>query len=242
MHANRTRLLDWPALFNARDLGGLPAAGGATRFGALVRSDTLRRLTEPGWAALRAHGVTTILDQRAPTESRNWSYPVGDHATYRNMPFMDDAALASVGARFEVDGDNYLWQLEHEPRRIGAILTAIADAPPGGVLIHCAAGKDRTGLVTALALSVAGVDRETVVADYALTQAAMAPMLEEQLAAEPDRSRWDRMRVAYRCRPELLTAVLAELDSRHGGVAGYLDRAGVDDAKLDRIRTRLVDS
>lgn len=139
-------------------------------------------------------------------------------------------------------GENCLWQLEHRRRSVGRILAAIADAPPGGVLVHCAAGEDRTGLVVALALAIAGVAREEIAADYALSASAVAPMLEEHLAVEPDPSRRDRLRSMYRFPPEAMMALLADLDRRHGGVAGYLRSAGAGEDTQDRLRTRLVGS
>jgi protein-tyrosine phosphatase len=145
-----------------------------------------------------------------------------------------------VNQRFDSDGDNYLWQLEHNPPRVGTILSAIAEVACGGVLVHCAAGKDRTGLITALVLSIAGVDREVIASDYALSAAALVAMMEEHLAGEPDSSRWDRVRRMYQSPPEAMAELLAELDRRHGDVVGYLRIAGVTDDVQERIKARLV--
>jgi len=234
------RQLRWPELFNARDLGGLPAEGGATRFKAVIRSDSLYRLTDAGWADLKAYGVTTIVDIRAPTEHRARSIRVRGAVDYRNVALLDDAALARVNRRFDIEGDNYLWQLEHNAHRVGTILTVIADAAPGGVLIHCEAGKDRTGLIAALVLAIARVDRHVIAADYALSAPALVAMMEEHLSAEPDLSRWDLVRSRYRSSPDAMSGLLAELDRRHGDVVHYLRFAGVRDDVRERIKARLA--
>ena len=234
------RQLAWPALLNARDLGGLRAKDGYTRFGAVVRSDSLYRLTDAGWAHLATYGVTTILDIRTPNECRALPIRLRDATHYWNVPLLDDAAYARVSRRFDMEGDNYLWQLEHRPRRIDTILTAIADAPCGGVLVHCAAGKDRTGLITALVLTIAGVDRDLIATDYALSAAALIPMMEEHQAAELDPTRRGRVRRMYQSPPEAMVGLLAELEMRHGDVVGYLRFAGVRKDVQERIKARLV--
>lgn len=111
--------------------------------------------------------MATIIDTRAPNECRVRPIRVRGAVDYRNVPLLDDVALARVARRFDVEGENYLWQLEHHVRRVGTILTVIADAAPGGVLVHCAAGKDRTGLIASLVLAIAGVDRKVIASDYA---------------------------------------------------------------------------
>jgi len=234
------RRLEWAALVNARDLGGLPSAGGETRFRAVVRTDGHGRLTGAGRAALVAYGVRTIVDLRSATEVRDAPSPLRDHEGYRNLPFIDEAGLRQLD-RYDTAAASYLWQLESQAVRVAAILHAIAEAPAGGVVVHCFAGKDRTGLITALLLTVAGVELDAVAGDYALSEAALAGMLDEALAAEPDPARRARLRLAYSAPPDAMALVLAELGRRYGGVEGYLDRTGVDGATRDALRRRLLD-
>lgn len=237
--AGEHRRLAWDDLVNARDAGGLPASGGRVASGTFVRSDSLVRLTDAGRAAMLAHGVTTIVDLRAPRELAEWPNPLRDHPGFRNLPLLDDADMEAAG-RFDSAEEVYRWMVRRRARRIAAILRGIAEAPPGGVLVHCAAGKDRTGIVTALVLSVAGVDRDVIAEDYALSAWWVERMLEEWLATEPDPAEHDRMRRMAEARPEIILAMLADLDRRHGGVAPYLSAIGVGEDAQERLRLRLL--
>jgi hypothetical protein len=113
----RERWVDWPDLLNARDLGGLPVGASATRFGTVVRSDSLSRLTEAGLTAMWDYGVRTVVDLRSPGERARWPSPVQDWGGLRARPVFDDAALAVVEQRFQADSTGfYVWPLETAPR------------------------------------------------------------------------------------------------------------------------------
>jgi protein-tyrosine phosphatase len=240
----RGRLLAWEGLANARDLGGYPAAGGReTRWGAVVRSDSLAALTDAGRAALAAYGVRAVVDLRLPDELARHPNPYatpGDHAiAYTNVSILDPAA------GFPPDtltlADNYLWSLDRFAGLVADAVSAVATAPEGGVLVHCAAGKDRTGLISALLLGLVGVADETIAADYALTAELLRPRDQEWLEHGPG-ERADREALAARFAPtaEVMLAVLDGLRSRYGGVEQYLAAAGVSPADLDRLRDRLL--
>jgi protein-tyrosine phosphatase len=240
-----TRRLAWEGVLNARDLGGYPAAGGReTRWGAVVRSDSLTDLTTAGQAALAGYGVRTIIDLRLADEIARHPNPFatpGDHEVgYTNVSVIDPAA----GFPPETDtlGENYLWMLDRFAGFVAEVVTAVAGAPEGGVLIHCAAGKDRTGLISALLLGLAGVPAETIAADYAMTAELLRPRDEAWLAAAPPEERTEREAVLARFAPtaEVMLEVLAGLEERYGGVEGYLVAAGVSRADLDRLRERLL--
>jgi len=124
----------------------------------------------------------------------------------------------------------------------GAAVTAIARAPEGGVLVHCHAGKDRTGLVVALLLTLVGVPDDIIVADYALSDRYLQPLYDEILAAIDDPPRRERLRSWLHARPEGMQGALAALDERYDGAASYLRAAGVSADDLARARERLVTS
>jgi protein tyrosine/serine phosphatase len=228
--------LTWSGCTNVRDLGGLPVeGGGVVRDRALVRSDSLTRLDEDGVQALDAYGVAQVIDLRAETEVATPPHPYAGAATYRNEPWVDvslgeDATLV----------DFYLGSLDRNTDRIASVVRAFVDAPPGTVVVHCAAGKDRTGIVVALLLLVAGVPRRSVVDDYVLSESE--PEIQRLLAGlAPDLRA--RAEAFSRSRPETLGTALEHLDARYGGVRAYLrDACGLSENELAAVRTRLVDA
>jgi protein-tyrosine phosphatase len=239
-----TRRLEWEGCLNARDLGGYATLDGReTRWGAVVRSDSLSALTEAGQAALADYGVRTIVDLRLQSEIDEQPNPFaepGEHGiAYHNLSIIDPAA------GFPPDtytlAENYLWMLDRFGATVAEVLTGIARAPDGGVLIHCAAGKDRTGLVSALLLALAGVPEETIAADYALTAEYLRPRDEEWLEHGPgDRAEREAQAARYAPTAEVMREVLAGLATRRGGVEGYLTGIGVNPADLERLRARLL--
>jgi protein-tyrosine phosphatase len=226
--------LDWPGLANARDLGGLPVKEGRIREGALIRSESLTRLEDPD--VLRDAGVSLIVDLRRPGESVE-PHPFTDDGIYVNLPVEDPADVKDVDSTM---GALYLAMLDARPDLFATALGSMADAAPGAVLVHCAAGKDRTGLVVALALGVAGADRETIAADYAVTGERLAPYVEKYLATIED----ERQREFWRGHQATPTAfmldVLDHLDEEYGGVPPYLRKGGMSDEQLSALRERLV--
>ncbi|MFI5709754.1 tyrosine-protein phosphatase [Kribbella sp. NPDC051620] len=231
------RHLDWPDCRNARDLGGLPTAdGGSIRVGALIRSDCLQFLSDEGVAAVRSTGVSRIIDLRSRGEVSSFPTPFTEDPIAVHIPLSDPADPQDhntiVGACIEM--------LDLHPTSFAAALRAIAEAPEGPVIVHCYGGKDRTGVLVALALIIAGVPEPEIIADYALTQSRLAGMLAEQLAAEPDESLHPAM-IEYRdTRPDSLTAILRHLDTKYGGALPYLEQAGLTPADLDTLRARLT--
>ena len=240
----QTRRLAWEGLLNARDLGGYPAAGGReTRWGAVVRSDSLAALTEAGRAALAGYGVRAVVDLRLPDELARHPNPFaspGDHGiAYTNVSILDPAA--GYPPETLTLAENYLWTLDRFAAYVAEVMAAIATAPSGGVLVHCAAGKDRTGLISALLLGLVGVPAETIAADYALTAELLRPRDQEWLEHGPG-ERADREAVAARFAPtaEVMLEVLDGLERRYGGVEGYLAAASVSPADLGRLCDRLL--
>jgi protein-tyrosine phosphatase len=239
-----TRLLAWEGCLNARDLGGYATTDGReTRWGAVVRSDSPAALTAAGRAALADYGVRAIVDLRLADEIARDPNPFaepGDHGiTYRNVSFIDPAA------GFPPDtytlAENYLWMLDKFGGFVAEVMAAVAGAPDGGVLIHCAAGKDRTGLISALLLGLVRVPDDTIAADYAMTAELLRPRDEEWLENGPgERAEREAMLARFAPTAEVMTEVLARLAERHGGAEGYLGQAGLAPADLDRLRDRLL--
>lgn len=240
------RRLAWPDCVNVRDLGGLPAAEGAvTRRGAVVRADSLDRLTSDGWRALEAHGVRTIIDLRSDIERDAEPYSCAVPVVH--VPVEDDTDEEFIRRWRPFSTPHYYGAaLARWPERSAAAVRAVARAGPGGVVVHCGMGRDRTGLISMLLLALAGVAPEDIAGDYLLSaggrpvdidailatpsrvNARSRRQLEEDLAAERRR----REKVSD---GDAILATLASLD-----VAAYLGDAGLDERDLQAVRTRLV--
>ncbi len=230
--------LDWPGCRNVRDVGGLPTADGRTiRYGVLIRSESLQYLTPEGVEAVRRSEVSRILDLRSDREVGESPTPfTGSPIAVRQR--LADPADPEHGQPTMIAACT--WMLDRRPTLFAAAVKAIADEPEGAVVVHCHGGKDRTGMVVALALSIAGVPRNEIIADYYLTQSRLAPWLEEQLAAEPDTSKHPEMIEFRDTRAESLTAILAHVDKVYGGPEPYLRHGGLTTADLTRLRHRLL--
>lgn len=246
--SDTARWLSWDACLNARDVGGYATEdGGETRWRALLRSDSLCRLTDEGQAALVAHGVRTIIDLRSPSELALEPHPFATPAghvgapVYLSLPLLDEEDADAQAALVETDTTTafYCRALDLFPAKIGAVITAVAEAPEGGVLVHCFAGKDRTGLVTALLLKLAGVPRETIAVDYALSDTYLQPLYNELLAPVEDADEREKLAQQFTSLPETLLATLAHLDARYGSVRSYLETCGVGAKDMERIKDRL---
>ncbi len=138
-------------------------------------------------------------------------------------------------------GALYLDMLDARPDLFAAALGSMAEADPGAVLVHCAAGKDRTGLVVALALSVAGADPETVAADYARHRRAAGAVRREVPGHDRRRAACASSGAATRRRRStFMLDVLDHLENEHGGVEAYLRSGGMTDEQLTALRERLV--
>lgn len=240
----RTRRLPWEGCFNVRDLGGYRTRDGrVTRWGTVVRTDNLSRLSEAGRASLQEYGVQSIIDLRRPAELEEFPNPFaqpGAHGiAYTNVSLIDPARSAPES--FTTLANDYKHILDTSTSAMAQIMHAIAAAPEGAVLIHCMAGKDRTGMVAALLLDLAGVPRETIAEDYALSAEYLRPLDEEWLEHGPG-EREERARLQARLVPraEVMLEVLAHLDERYGGVEPYLLHAGVSPQDIERLRARLL--
>ncbi len=240
------RHLDWPGCVNTRDLGGLPTLdGGVTRWRAVVRSDGLDRLTAGGWRALEAHGVRTAVDLRNDIERHAEPYTCGLDVVH--VPVEDDTDDEFVARWRPFSTPHYYAAaLERWPERMAAAVAAVAGAGPGGVVVHCGLGRDRTGLVTMLLLALAGVASEDIADDYELSARRLPPLDVDRLIAGPSRvnarsrreieddlarERRRRERLSDR---DAVVATLASLD-----VAGYLVSAGLSAGDLRAVRARL---
>ena len=213
------------------------------RRGALVRSDQLCRLSDGGRAALVAHGVRTVIDLRNAAEAEKDPDPIlHEHGVdYLLIPQQDDQLWRQPEWVARTRSERDALVLDRRAEHIAAMARAVANAVPGGVLIHCLAGKDRTGIAVAMLLGLVGVSEADIAADYSLSTANLAAELAAALAAAPDDEERARLERSYDASAETMLKTLAHLRVRHGGAKAYLIRAGLSDADIERIRVRLLD-
>jgi protein tyrosine/serine phosphatase len=244
--------VDLEGAVNVRDVGGLATDnGGTTASGVLLRSDNLQGLSEKDVRRLlEDYGLQTVLDLRTPTEVRleGPGRLVAEgirHVTCNLIPDWDvttnDARVVPHEQREANDLSHfYLTYLDQAGPEVVAAMRVLADPASGPVVVHCAAGKDRTGVIVALALVVAGVGREDVVADYALTGERIEA-IRDRLAASPTYAEDMKSRPIDDMRPHALSMrhFLDRLDEQ-GGVEAWLTAHGFGPEEQAGLRQRLT--
>jgi protein-tyrosine phosphatase len=233
--------LNFPRLLNARDLGGLRTRKGEwTREKALLRTDDLYSLTREGARALLAYGVTTVIDLRWPEELERRPTPFrakDGKVHYTHISLLDGSEKAWGSKAPGVPKER--WNcvvLDYSRREIVEVLRGVADAPPGVVLFHCAAGKDRTGVIAAMLLAAADVELSEIAADYAIS----TEYIRDAYLARHPRESWGAVLEDVRCPPEQILNMIAHLDSHYGGTLAYLRESGLTSGEIARIRSRLL--
>ncbi|WP_433043921.1 tyrosine-protein phosphatase [Dactylosporangium sp. CS-033363] len=236
------RSYDHPNLFNFRDLGGYPTADGrVTRWRRLFRSDSLSRIDPEDAASFTALGVRTVIDLRRPREiERDGRVHEFDGLRYHHLHPVHAEWEVSAEADEISDArwlaDRYLDLAEDGRAAIVAAVEVIADAQNAPVVVHCVAGKDRTGVVSAVTLSALGVPDEVIAEDYALTQGATDRSMQFLRALNPEVA---KMPARWLLSPaETMTLFLADLRSRHGSIRSYL---GLSPTTLARLEENLLE-
>ena len=207
-----------------------------------MRSDNISYLTQEGVQAMWDFGVTHVIDLRSESEVASFPSPFAapDYGPeYVSRPVVDDA-LAPHLAQVPGMSDRYLMMLERRQQGIANVFRSIAQVD-GPVVFHCYAGKDRTGLIAAMVLALAGVHADAIAADYAETDLHLAARYAEWLAAAPP-EKLEALRDELRCPPEWILGALDHLDHRWGGVEPYLLAGGVSPAEIERIQGKLTAS
>jgi len=223
----KKRVLVWDGCTNVRDLGGLSTFNGRkTRWGAVVRSDCPARLTAAGWSALYAYGIRTIVTLRTygmVEEELNFTSPYSDLVTVQvAIEDITDTEFVQQWVTNNLWGTPLYYQdaLRRWPKRHAAVISAIAQARPGGVLFHCIRGHDRTGIIALLMLALAGVSPDDIIADYELSP---DPYRDELLAQQHSSVR------------DAILSAIAGLN-----IDSYLSMGGVSKDDLAAVRKRLL--
>lgn len=244
------RTLDWDGCHNVRDLGGLPlASGGETRFGAVVRADSLSQLTSAGWSDAVDYGVARVVDLRfaeeraqdaggaAPVEVVHVSL-FGERDPAKDQEW-DDRTRATDDLT-DVFAALYVETIDDCSAHVVRAVNAIAAGNGGCVAVHCFAGKDRTGIISALLLSVAGVEDQVIVRDFAASDEGVLRLCAEWLAsADDDAERAYRTRILTAPAAAMATT-LDHVSTKWGGAESYLLVHGVEDRAIADLRRKLT--
>ncbi|MGW3491681.1 tyrosine-protein phosphatase [Streptomyces sp. NPDC001054] len=241
------RHLAFDRLHNFRDLGGYRAAGGhVTRGRVLYRSDNLAKLHEPAAVADRARfdalGIRTVVDLRHGWEiARTGRVPAREGLAFHHLGIehraWDQAATGPLPDPWRYLADKLGEIFADGGKEIARVIDVLAHAE-GPAVFHCASGKDRTGIVAALVLTLLGVDRDTVAADFALTEHATAGLRADWSARNGGRAPgWEH----YGRAPEAVVRhLLDDLDRDHGGAAAYVAAHGVPGTTVAALRARFL--
>jgi protein-tyrosine phosphatase len=228
---------------NLRDVGGyLTTDGRITRWRRLLRADGMHRLTEEAQRTLLATGLRTIIDLRRPRETEHQPnvFATATTVRYRHMPLYQ----VVMGDHDERTlGEIYRWIVDECQPQIAAVIRLLAepDALPG--LVHCTAGKDRTGVIIALLLGAVNVPAETIIADYTISAENLRGAFTEETrqrvaAAGLNWATYQRLLISPE---EFMHDLLAYLDTQYGGVQPYLRTIGIDGEELAILRDMLTE-
>lgn len=221
-------------MLNLRDLGGYPTADGrTTRWGVLLRGDNPMGLTDADAQLLLERNITTIIDLRSPAEARQFPDELTACSDF-SCHFIPMSTGEKLPNEEELIGLGYFRTLERKDT-IRSVLETIADAP-GGVLFHCMAGKDRTGCIAALLLTLAGVDRLDILADYQVSQTYIRPVIRWM-----KKTRAELPAYVGSSKPEYLEDCLDRLEGAYGSVMDYLRAAGLTEDTLNKLKDKLLE-
>ena len=239
------RNLGFSATYNFRDVGGYPGLDGRTvRWRRLFRSDALHRLGDADAEAFAALGVKTVIDLRRPSEIERYGRVADAHGLdYHNLVLRhvdwEEIAHPDDVVHERWLADRYLNFAEDGREGILASLRLIADPHAAPVIVHCMAGKDRTGTVCALALSLLGVSDEDIAEDYALTTTAMVPLTAYLLQKHPEAIRGNEH--MFDSPPEAMLMFLTDVRRLHGSIENYVRDIGLTDEEVASMRAHLLE-
>ncbi len=237
------RKLGWDGLHNARDLGGIETPDGPTRFGVVVRSEAPTLLTAHGRDQLEEYGISGHLDLRADEEADEEPSPFAGERGYRRVAILDREAMERVRGMHESE-DLMHYMLFKRGELIGEALLNLLDlSATGGVLVHCRAGKDRTGILAALLLSNAGATPDAIADEHAKSRLNLEPLFAywaSRAQSEEERS-LASMRKFVPTRESMLVT-LGEIAARHGGVPLYLRHIGLTADEVTALGLLLIPS
>lgn len=234
------RVLSVEGAYNVRDLGGYATKDGrTTNWGAFYRADGLHRLSEESRTDLTGRGIVSVIDLRhaKEVEEKKNVFAEDERVSYRHISLINPTKLASsqVGSL----GDLYVSLLENSQAELQQIFAILAESG-ASVLYHCTAGKDRTGVVSALLLELAGVPQETILEDYSLTAVCLTPLMEELRSDRPEGMPAEMYEHFIGCDPANMVMMLGHLAEKYTNAERYLRDIGITEMQLQALKARLI--
>ncbi|KAF9480692.1 hypothetical protein BDN70DRAFT_804836 [Pholiota conissans] len=249
-----------PGVINVRDLGNYHSTttpGHVTKPRIFIRSAELSNITEEGKNLLKDLGITKVFDMRSDTEIRKYNTPLpqieGVDVIHIPVFKTEDYSPEMMAKRYQLYASGkteaflelYSQILDHGGPAFGTILRHVKDRPNEGCVFHCTAGKDRTGIMAAIILKLAGVDDEQISHDYALTRIGREPareMIMARLSKEPLFAANNEAALnMFTCRHETMQAFLKHFDEKYGGAEEYLrNYVGFSEDEIDAIKRNIL--
>lgn len=234
------------SVFNGRDLGGYATKDGKITSDNFVRTDCLVEIDEQDKKTLLDMGVRTVIDLRNTDEDERIEngFKTTDGVNYYAFPvFSDKETPIDEAAEGFTMGDLYVYILDHTQPAIKTIFSTMANARLGKILYHCSAGKDRTGVVSALLLNLVGVDDETIICDYALTEGFMKDafaLLKQHGVPGSDNGNEAHIDELLSARPDNMRKMLVYLKENYGDAAAYLKKIGLAEAQITVLKEKMI--
>lgn len=245
MAQDHSRFINLQGCTNFRDMGGYRNRRGQTvAWGRVYRSDSLHLMTgEDKVQVYQDMGVVTLIDLRNSTETKrdDYSSSLPRNVNYRSISFLDLHGIDPFKegddpvARLE---EIYLWILANSGHLVTEALNILAEEPNLPAIFHCTAGKDRTGVLAAMILSILDVDQEQIMADFELTNQTLN-QLYPRLRSIPGNE--NRPRASFEAPPKAMAAMLSTLNNTHGGAEKYALAHGVSAANIQKLRSSLLE-
>lgn len=244
------RYLGLEGSFNTRDIGGYPIEGGGwTNWGKFLRSDGMHRLTDGDQARLKDYGVQAVIDLRTPMETVETPnvFAGSSEVSYHHCDIIGDAPVlitpdeVTSGIPAARIAHSYTTWLDHRQAQFAEVLDKLAEPGYGPAVYHCAGGKDRTGIISALLLGLAGVGRKTILDDYTLTSifhfrrslmGGASEFEQPVLSASEYEDQY--------CPRDGMERTLAHLDDNYGGIEAYVRAIGLSGGQIEALRRMLV--